>query len=167
MPSLNSWLLHVGYVGVCYMPNCSLCIATTKILITRYLVIPILNTPIAALNVKGDLSMKICYIPSKTTKKKRVIKLYSNSLTSLLLMISSYCDPELAFILIVCLILACIAAVQPIWINHKSKAQREREKMDNELKEWERKKKIDKMYEEMREANTPTECKNVNVKNLI
>lgn len=111
--------------------------------------------------------MKICYIPPKTTKKKRVIKLYSNPLTSLLLMISSYCDPELTFILIVCLILACIAAGQKVWLGNRSKAQREREKMDNELKEWERKKKIDKMYEEMREANTPTKCKNVNVKNLI
>lgn len=112
--------------------------------------------------------MKICYIPPKTTKqKKRVIKLYSNPLTGLILMISSYCDPELAFILIVCLILAGIVAGQKVWLGHRSKAQRAREKMDNELKEWERKKKIDKMYEEMREANTPTECKNINVKNLI
>lgn len=161
------WLLRVCYVGVGYMTNCSLCIAITKILITRYLVIPILNTPIAELNVKGDLSMKICYIPPKTTKKKKVIKLYSNPLTSLLLMISSYCDPELTIIMILCLILAVIAAGQQVWISRKSKAEREREKMDNKLKEWERKKKIDKMYEEIREANTPTECKNVNVKNLI
>lgn len=111
--------------------------------------------------------MKICYIPPKTTKKKKVIKLYSNPLTSLLLMISSYCDPELTIIMILCLILAVIAAGQQVWISRKSKAEREREKMDNKLKEWERKKKIDKMYEEIREANTPTECKNVNVKNLI
>ena len=112
--------------------------------------------------------MKICYIPPKTTKqKKRVIKLYTNPITSLLLMLSRYCDPELTIIMLACLILAIIAAGQQVWISGKSKAQREREKMDNELKEWERKKKIDKMYEEIREANTPTECKNVNVKNLI
>lgn len=166
--SSKPWLLHVGYVGVCYMPNRSLCIAITKILITRYLVIPILNTHIAALNVKGVLSMKICYIPPKTTKlKKRVIKLYSNPLTSLILMISSYCDPELSFILIVCLILAGIASGQKVWQGRTTKAQREREKIDNELKEWERKKKIDKMYEEKMEANAPTACQNVNVKNLI
>ena len=166
--SLKSWLLHVGYVGVGYMHNRSLCIAITKILITRYLVIPILNTPIAALNVKGDLYMKICYIPPKTTKpKKRVIKLYTNPITSLLLMLSHYCDPELTIIMLACLILAIIAAGQQVWISGKSKAQREREKMDNLLKEWERTKKIDKMYEEMREANTPKECKNVSVKNLI
>lgn len=112
--------------------------------------------------------MKICYIPPKTTKPKRKsIKLYTNPISSLLLMLSSYCDPELTIIMIACLILGTIAAVQPVWINHKSKAEREREKMDYQLKEWERKKKIDKMYEEMKEANTPTGCKNVNVKNLI
>lgn len=150
------------------MPNCSLCIATTNIIITHYVRFYYIKPYHSSLNVKEVLFMKICYIPPKTTKqKKRVIKLYSNPLTGLILMISSYCDPELAFILIVCLILAGIAAGQKVWLGHRSKAQREREKMDNELKEWERKKKIDKMYEEMREANTPTECKNVNVKNLI
>lgn len=112
--------------------------------------------------------MKICYIPPKVVKKKKKsIKLYSNPLTSMLLMLSSYCDRELTIIMLICLFLALIASSQQILSSHKPKAEREREKMDNKLKEWERKKKIDKMYEEIREANTPTECKNVNVKNLI
>ena len=107
--------------------------------------------------------MKICYIPPKTTKKKRVIKLYSNPITSLLLMLSSYCDPELTIIMLVCLMLAIIAAGQQVWLGHKSKEAREREKWDNLLERHERNKKIQKYIEE----TTPKSCKNVDVKNLI
>lgn len=112
--------------------------------------------------------MKICYIPPKTTRsKRRVVKLYSSSLTDLLLILSSYRDPELTFILLVCLILAIIAAGQQAWMGHTSKAQREYEKMDNQLKEWERKKKIEKMCGEMEEEQKGVACKNVDTTNLI
>lgn len=108
--------------------------------------------------------MKVCYIPPKTTKlKKRVIKLYSNPITILLLMLSSYCDPELTIIMLVCLILAIMAAGQQVWLGYKSKADREREKWDNLLERHERNKKIQKYIEE----TTPKSCKNVDVKNLI
>ena len=110
--------------------------------------------------------MKVCYIPPKK-RKRRSIKLYSNALTSLLLMISSYCDRELTLIMLVCLLLAFIAAAQQTMSGYKTKAQREREKMDHELKEWEHRKKVDNMYEEKKLANTPPRCQNVNVKNLI
>ena len=112
--------------------------------------------------------MKICYIPPKHPKKKRrSIKLYSNPLTNILLMLSSYCDRELTIIMLVCLFLAFIAAAQQNLSGYKTKAQREREKIDNELKEWEHKKKVNNMYEEKKLADTPPRCQNVNVKNLI
>ena len=110
--------------------------------------------------------MKICYIPPKK-RKRRSIKLYSNALTSLLLMLSSYCDRDLTIIMLVCLLLAFIAAAQQTMSGYKTKAQRERERIDNELKEWEHKKKVANMYEEKKLANTSLRCQNVNVRNLI
>ena len=112
--------------------------------------------------------MKIYYIPPKQKKKKRIsIKLYSNALTSLLLMLSTYCDRDLTIIMLVCLFLAFIAAAQQNILGYKTKAQRQREKIDNELKEWEHHKKVVNMYEEKKLANTSLRCQNVNVRNLI
>lgn len=112
--------------------------------------------------------MKICYIRPKTTpKKNRDVRLYDMSLISLIWGIQRFCDPQLTFIMILCLLLAIVAGAQQIWIGTKNKNQKETEKWDNILKEWERKKKIENMLEEMKEAHKPTDCQNVNVKNLI
>lgn len=106
--------------------------------------------------------MKIYYIRPKTTKPKSTqIKLYSiSSLFSYI----AYCrDPQLQIILIVCLLLAIVAGAQSAWVPMKSKAEKKREEVDNQLKEYERQKKIDRMYED----TMPKSCKNVNVKKLI
>lgn len=102
--------------------------------------------------------MKIYYIPPKTTKpKKRSIKLYSNIL-SLFSIISCLKDKELAIILIIVILLAIVAAAQNIlMIENKT------DKWDKKLKDYEKKKKIEKMLEDTKDKS----CKNVNPNNLI
>lgn len=104
--------------------------------------------------------MKIYYIRPKTTKRKS-IKLYS--ISSLFYYIAYCRNAELQIILIVCLLLAIVAACQTVWIPMKSKKDKEREEMDNRLKEHDRQKKIQAMLED----TTDKSCKNVNVSNLI
>lgn len=104
--------------------------------------------------------MKICYIRPKTTKR-RSIKLYS--LSSLFYYIAYCRNAELQLILIITLLLAIIAAIQSAWVPIRSKEEKQREEMDNRLKEYDRQKKIKAMLED----TTDKACKNVDIKNLI
>lgn len=99
--------------------------------------------------------------------KKRDIKLYNNAIISLFTIISNIQDIELAIIVVICIFLAFIYLSMETLKGYKSKAAIQREKIDNELREWDRFKKIQTMYEEKALLQNNSECRNVDVKNLI
>lgn len=106
--------------------------------------------------------MRVYYIQPK--KQKKNIVLYESSIASLLSFFMTCSDPELLFILSLCLVLAIVAAGQQVYVSRK---KRETEKWDKMLYEHERKKKIKRMFEEIEEENKSPKCTNVDTTKLV
>lgn len=73
-------------------------------------------------------------------------------------------NPDLVRIFGICITLAIVAVGQQVYV---SKSKSETERWDKLLKEHERKKKIKKMYEEIKEENASNKCTNVDTTKLV
>ena len=103
--------------------------------------------------------MKICYIPPKTPKKKDTnIILLSGNIAYFFSALARIRDPQLVFILIVCILLAIAVCAQNVLMGNKKD-----NKYDKMLKDYERDNKIKKMLEDKKDKK----CSNVNTNKLV